>query len=102
MQSALGAACLTGMYSDNYVTGLSASVVVVVTADRPAGAPLHARARPFIPCSPCSYYLMLAGCWLKPTACWLVLVARWLLPAACSLVLVARWLLPAACWQLAG
>ena len=70
MQSALGAACLTGMYSDNYITGLSASVVVVVTAGRAAGAPLHARRGPSSHPAQYSQYLMLAGCWLAPAACW--------------------------------
>ena len=70
MQSALGAACLTGMYSDNCVTGFSASVVVVVTAGRAAGTPLHARRGPSSHPVQYSQYLMLAGCWLKAAACW--------------------------------
>ena len=65
------------MYSDNCVTGFSASVVVVVTAGRAASAPLHARMRPFISPSlqPCTA-LLAAGCCLLPAGGWM---AGWMM-----------------------
>ena len=77
MQSALGAACLTGMYSDNCVTGFSASVVVVVTAGRAAGTPLHARRGPSShPAQYSTVQPVLDACWLLVDGCCL-LAAGW-------------------------